>query len=110
MTPLHPIAAAAAGVMLGLAALTAPNTPQVRGLTVISGCNPTCSDLSQPTPTVGMDMPEDEIHHITMPGRYGLSQPANGYGYAVVGGHLVRIDAVDGHILSVLRPAPRILD
>lgn len=110
MTPLHPLAAVAAGTMLGLAALTAPNTTPTRGLQALPDCSSECAGMSPAVPAVGMGVPDDQLHHISMPGRYGLSEPPEGDGYAIVGGHLVRIDAADGRILSVLRPAPRILD
>ncbi len=110
MTPLHPLAAVAAGTMLGLAALTAPNTTPTRGLQALPACTTECLVGPATLPMVGEGVPADQLHHVSMPGRYGLSEPPDGDGYAVVGGHLVRIDAQDGRILSVLRPAPRILD
>ncbi|MGV3694220.1 MAG: RcnB family protein [Paracoccus marcusii] len=110
MTPLHPLAAVAAGTMLGLAALTAPNTTPTRGLQAVPACTTECLGGHATMPMVGDSVPEDQLHRVSAPGRYGLSQAPDGDSYAVVGGHLVRIDADDGRILSVLRPAPRILD
>ena len=110
MTPLHPLAAVAAGTMLGLAALTAPNTTPTRGLQAVPACTTGCLGGHATMPMVGDSVPEDQLHRVSAPGRYGLSQAPDGDSYAVVGGYLVRIDADDGRILSVLRHAPRILD
>lgn len=111
MTPLHPLAAVAAGAVLGLAALTAPNTTPTRGLKPMpASCSIDCTRAIASFPSVGSDIPMENIHLVTMPGRYGLSDPPMGESYAVVQGQIVRVSTVDGRIRSVLRPAPQILD
>lgn len=111
MTPLHPFAAVAAGTMLGLAALTAPNTIPTRALPdQTSVCPPRCEAPVSAPPPVGQRADPLGTHLVTMPGRYGLSKAPDGQGFAIVAGHLVRIDAQDGRVLSVLRPAPQVLD
>lgn len=108
MTPLHPFAAAAAGAMMGLAALTAPNTPAPR---VVEPCATACAArVASVLPVVGETATVSRLHRIKHPGRYGLSHPPEGQVYAIVEGHLVRIEIGSGLIRSVLRPATRILD
>lgn len=103
MTPLHPLAAVAAGTVLGLAALTAPNTVPVRGLDPepVRHCQPHC-----PQPVVGSRPGPDRIQPIDSPGQFGLGQPPEGDIYAVIDDQIVRIGP-DGRIRSVLRPAPQ---
>lgn len=110
MTPLHPFAAVAAGTMLGLAALTAPNTVPTQGLGLSTGCETSCLQTAGPHPQVGAMVMPDKVHVITAPGRYGLAEPPAGQRYAVIAGYLVRIEAMDGPVRSILRPVPRILD
>ncbi|CAM3433255.1 RcnB family protein [Paracoccus nototheniae] len=110
MTPLHPFAAAAAGAMMGLAALTAPNTPSPRGLDALVACTMDCAGPARPLPAVGAVAPQGQTHRVTRPGRYGLSEPPEGEIYAVLHGQLVRIEAASGIIRSILRPAGKILD
>lgn len=59
---------------------------------------------------IGGIVPRDRMHLVTRPGAYGLSNPPAGNGYAIVSGHLVRIDSASGKILSALRRVERILD
>ncbi|MFD1483304.1 hypothetical protein [Paracoccus nototheniae] len=61
-------------------------------------------------PMVG-DIPDSTtIQMIDNLGAVGLGPDLPGSRYAVVGGHLVRIEAASGKILSVLRPLPRMPD
>lgn len=111
MTPLHPFAAVAAGTMLGLAALTAPNTIPTQGLPDTGqACQQGCAGTVAAVPPIGQTVPADSVHRVTMPGRYGLAGPPDGQEFAIIAGHLVRIDAADRRVLSVLRPVPRLLD
>ena len=111
MTPLHPLAAVAAGTVLGLAALTAPNTIPTRGLPdPVPVCAQPCDGSGPALPAIGQPADPALLHRVTMPGRYGLSQPPAGQDFAIIAGHLVRVDAVDGRVLSVLRPVPQVLD
>ena len=50
------------------------------------------------------------VHIISRPGAYGLSNPPSGDRYAVVDGRLVRVDSRTGKILSILRLVDAILD
>ncbi|WP_411838779.1 hypothetical protein [Paracoccus sp. ME4] len=108
MTPLHPLAAVAAGTVLGLAALTAPNTTPTRGLEA-PACSVACIGGTGEASVIGAQSDTD-VHIVTAPGRYGLAQPPEGDAYAVIAGQLVRIHREDGRVLSVLRPVPRVLD
>lgn len=108
MTPLHPLSAAAVGTVLGLAALTAPNTTPTRGLEA-PACSVACTGGVNDPSVIGASA-ATEIHLVTAPGRYGLAQPPEGDAYAIIAGQLVRIDRDDGRVLSVLRPAPEVLD
>ncbi|TJZ91557.1 hypothetical protein FA743_10665 [Paracoccus gahaiensis] len=48
----------------------------------------------------------DQISPIEDPGTVGLGPGHPGSFYAIVAGHLVRIDAASGRIQSILRPLP----
>jgi|GEM_PF-1233032 len=58
-------------------------------------------------PVIG-DVPDQaRVKLIRNPGSFGLGTEINGSSYAVVSGHLVRIDRETGRILSILRPLPQ---
>ena len=57
-------------------------------------------------PVVGDLPPPDQTRPVDNPGIYGLGPDLPGSRYAVVSGHLVRLDSASGRILSVLRPVP----
>lgn len=58
-------------------------------------------------PVVGAVPAAGQVMLIDDLGSYGLGPNLPGNRYAVVGGHLVRIDIATGKILSVLRPVRR---
>lgn len=112
MTPLHPIAAAAAGLVLGITAMTAAQEPHSGASTGISprcqaegGCTP-----RQPSFSVGDTVTAEHVHLISRPGLYGLATPPQGQRYAVMEGQIVRVQTDTLQVRSVLRSAPRILD
>ncbi|WP_410216485.1 hypothetical protein [Paracoccus sp. (in: a-proteobacteria)] len=111
MTPLHPFAAAVAGLALSVAALTAEPDQQPEAH-VSWSCHsiPDC----QPLPTIGFDVGDvakaADLHLITRPGRYGLSKAPEGDRYAILDGRIVRIEADTAQVLSILWAAPRVLD
>lgn len=57
-------------------------------------------------PIVGETPRPDQIRPIDDPGTVGLGPGYPGSLYAIVAGHLVRIDAASGRIQSILRPLP----
>lgn len=61
-------------------------------------------------PVVGDTPPPAQVHLIERLGTFGLGPDLPGSRYAVVGRHLVRIDARSGKILSILRPLPGLPD
>ncbi|QBX35227.1 hypothetical protein E4191_11365 [Paracoccus liaowanqingii] len=61
-------------------------------------------------PVVGETPSPDQIRLIDNPGRVGLGPGHPGSRFAIVAGHLVRIDAVTGRIQSILRPLPHLPD
>ncbi|TGN47727.1 hypothetical protein E4L95_19120 [Paracoccus liaowanqingii] len=61
-------------------------------------------------PVVGETPLPDQIRLIDNPGRVGLGPGHPGSRFAIVAGHLVRIDAVTGRIQSILRPLPHLPD
>ncbi|MBM3604567.1 MAG: hypothetical protein FJX25_07355 [Alphaproteobacteria bacterium] len=62
------------------------------------------SQDSRSHPVVGDTPAARHVQLIDNPGAYGLGPDLPGNRYATVAGHLVRIDASTGKILSVLRP------
>ncbi len=52
---------------------------------------------------VGDRVDDAVLQLIDAPGTYGLSLPPAGHRYAIVSGHIVRIDPRNGKILSILR-------
>ncbi|MGR3199971.1 MAG: hypothetical protein ACU0HS_01305 [Paracoccus sp. (in: a-proteobacteria)] len=112
MMPLHPLSAAVVGGMVGVAAFFAPEPPKDRYPDHLSAatCGEQCLTRQDATVVVGDIASEHQVHMITRPGRYGLSSPPAGDAYAVVAGHIVRLDPTSKRIESVLRPVPRILD
>ena len=59
---------------------------------------------------VGTAVDWDDVHVITRPGLYGLSEPPKGQRYAIVDGRLVRVDRESSKILSIIRLVDAILD
>lgn len=112
MTLLHPIAAAAAGLVLGVTALTAAHEPDQMGLPMLS---PSCEadrlcGPRLPSFQVGDIASSEHLHLISRPGLYGLATPPQGELYAVVDGQIVRIHVDTAQVRSILRMAPQILD
>nr|WP_111297754.1 hypothetical protein [Paracoccus saliphilus] len=112
MTLLHPVAAAAAGLVLGVTALTAANEPDPIAMPMLSPrCEgaPICGPRL-PSFQVGDIAVAEHLHLISRPGLYGLAMPPRGELYAVMDGQIVRIHADTAQVRSILRMAPRILD
>lgn len=107
MTPLHILAAAAVGTVIGATALSAPNASGRVAVQPAPTCTNECAD---PGILVGEIAPKGATHLITRPGRYGLATPPDGDAYAILRGYIVRLDPGTDRIRSVLRPAPQILD
>lgn len=57
-------------------------------------------------PRVGDTPAANQLKMIEDPGRFGMGPGPRGSRYAVYKGHLVRLDANTGKIMSVLRPLP----
>lgn len=57
-------------------------------------------------PVAGDIPPPGQTRPVENPGIYGLGPDLPGSRYAVVSGHLVRLDRSTGRILSILRPIP----
>ncbi|TJZ91558.1 hypothetical protein FA743_10670 [Paracoccus gahaiensis] len=111
MTPLHPFAAVAAGAIMGLAALTAPNSGSAPQTDAWPPCSKACVVAAATAlVAVGDVAAEAKLHMITHPGRYGLSEPPKGERFAVLDGRLVRVHTETMQIRSVLRPITQILD
>lgn len=74
---------------------------------LIGACTqvPQGATVQQPPPVGEVPAPE-QIQPIENPGEVGLGPELPGSVYAVVSGHLVRIQVGSGKILSVLRPLP----
>lgn len=83
-----------------------------QGLAQRPSSAPSQSDSNAPQRgiAIGDTVSRDRMHLVTRPGAYGLSTPPAGNGYAIVSGHLVRIDTASGKILSALRRVENILD
>lgn len=62
--------------------------------------------FAQQRPTVGEVPAPEQVRQIDKPGAVGLGPQLPGSVYAVVSGHLVRIQIGSGKILSILRPLP----
>lgn len=58
-------------------------------------------------PAIGEIPGKSRVKLIRNPGQFGLGSEISGSSYAVVSGHLVRIDRKSGRILSILRPLPQ---
>jgi hypothetical protein len=58
-------------------------------------------------PVIGNVPDPSQVKVIRNPGTYGLGSEISGSNYAVVSGHLVRIDRKSGRILSIMRPLPQ---
>ena len=52
----------------------------------------------------------DDVHVVTRPGLYGLSEPPTGQRYVIVDGRLVRVDSRTSKILSIIRLVDAIVD
>ena len=61
-------------------------------------------------PTMGTVPDKGQVQRIRNPGNYGLGNDIAGSNYAIVSGHLVRLDARSGRIISILRPLPKSRD
>ncbi|WP_108502841.1 hypothetical protein [Paracoccus indicus] len=58
-------------------------------------------------PIIGEVPGNGQVRRISNPGSYGLGSEIAGSVYAIVSGHLVRLDKKSGRIISILRPLPR---
>ncbi|WP_111559074.1 hypothetical protein [Paracoccus sediminilitoris] len=58
-------------------------------------------------PIMGTVPSKGQVQRIRNPGNYGLGNDIAGSIYAIVSGHLVRLDAKTGRIISILRPVPK---
>ncbi|SNR26890.1 hypothetical protein EYF88_00130 [Paracoccus sediminis] len=56
-----------------------------------------------PVPVPGAILRSEDVRFIDQPGRYGLGKDLADSRYAIVGGHLVRIDPDTMQVKSVLR-------
>lgn len=71
---------------------------------------PATADAMPAMPAVGAILNPEDLHVVTLPGRYGLGPGMSGSQYGVVAGHLVRFDPVTHRTLSILRRAPQVMD
>lgn len=71
---------------------------------------PALADEGVVAPVVGEIPAPGAVQMIDNLGAVGLGPELTGSRYAVVAGHLVRIDSASGKILSVLRSLPRAPD
>lgn len=118
MTLQNHLAAATAGGLLLVAGMSAvaddgrggKNAAAATHFCAGAGQVPGCPKTGPRSFRVGDIAPPGQLHRITAPGLYGLSDPPTGDAYGVLDGELVRLDAATGQILSVLFPVPRILD
>nr|WP_111297755.1 hypothetical protein [Paracoccus saliphilus] len=80
--------------------------------TIISGQTEATGLSPQPAaiPVVGDTPLPAQVRLIKNLGTFGLGPDLPGSRYAIVGKHLVRIDAESGQILSILRPLPELKD
>ena len=58
-------------------------------------------------PIIGEVPRKGQVRRISNPGSYGLGSDVPGSVYAIVSGHLVRLDKKSGRIISILRPLPK---
>lgn len=61
-------------------------------------------------PQVGQPVDGGQLHRVSRPGLYGMSQPPAGSAYGIVDDRLIRFDPESGHVLSIIRQVDRILD
>lgn len=61
-------------------------------------------------PQIGVPADEASVHLIDRPGLYGVSDPAPGMRYAVIGSSLVRIEPDTNIVRAVIRGGVRPLD
>lgn len=85
---------------LGLASLTT-YVPEPLRVTSVAAKQPA------DRPVVGEVPRKGQVRRIGNPGSYGLGGNLAGSFYAIVSGHLVRMDSKSGRIISILRPLPR---
>lgn len=62
------------------------------------------------SPQVGQSVDGGQLHRVSRPGLYGMSQPPAGSAYGIVDDRLIRFDPESGRILSIIRQVDRILD
>lgn len=81
------------------------------GLTVFEGQPPQAQGADQQVATEalivllpGEIMPAKAVQFIEQPGHYGLGTEPRGSRYAIVQGHLVRVDTKTMELQSILRP------
>lgn len=67
---------------------------------------PVAAKQAEHRPIIGDIPPRRAVKLIGNPGSFGLGSEIKGSNYAIVMGHLVRIDSKSGRILSILRPLP----
>ena len=98
------VIATAAGAAVMIAVFSNP-APQAQGT------NQANVALTEPRALMpGEVMPPENIEFIENPGRYGLGSDLRGSRYAIVDGHLVRIDPQTMELQSILRKHGLALD
>ena len=98
------VIATAAGAAVGIAVLS-NQAPQAQGTTQ-AGVARVEPRLMMP----GDILPAEDIDFIEHPGRYGLGTELRGSRYAIVDGHLVRINPETMELQSILRKDSVALD
>lgn len=95
------------------------NPGGVRSLSLVQNCppglakkDPACVPPGQAKKALGAGSVIDwnDVHVVTRPGLYGLSEPPAGQRFAIVDGRLVRVDSQTSKILSIIRLVDAIVD
>lgn len=61
-------------------------------------------------PVIGDHLDAAQLHRVSRPGLYGISQPPQGSAYGVIEGRLIRYDVDTMHIQSIIREVDGIRD
>lgn len=79
--------------------------------TAISGTQDATEAQPAPVrPRIGEPVAPESLHLVRRPGLYGVSDPAPGMRYAVVGSSLVRIEEATNVVRSIVRGSVRPID
>lgn len=110
MKPHHKTTATVAGLVLALSAFAtvvqpglAPQQPQPQPEAIAPEPYLHAAGGTPPAISIGEPVDAARVHVVAEPGLYGLSEPPPENRYAIVDGHLVRVDEDSGKILSILR-------